>query len=206
LGVFVSIAGSTISVANAQLIDGRFQIMDEGQTVKDVKTKLIWTRCSVGQEFKDNVCSGSADAMYLSNANKMLKVINADSSGFAGARNWRIPTVKEWADLRDCSKGERDTTSVTVFGKTMTKEVTVNIPTNKGSVAVPWNCPLSAIKEVFLNPPIAGNDPYFTSTTNNNAATYILGDLWSFWYAKGGVNTLDMGRDKAYVRLVRNAN
>jgi Protein of unknown function (DUF1566) len=62
--------------------------------VKDTQTKLTWSRCSVGQQWNGNTCTGEAQKFTFEQAQGL-------------ARNgWRVPTVRELASLIYCSNGQ----------------------------------------------------------------------------------------------------
>lgn len=62
-----------------------------GAQVTDLRTGLVWARCSVGQAWNGSTCSGSAIGMTLEEA-------FAHAQGQVG---WRLPNVKELASLAD---------------------------------------------------------------------------------------------------------
>lgn len=68
----------------------RFEL--SGNEVKDLKTGLIWRRCSVGQSWDGSGCSGSASAYTWRSALAL-----ADGQ-------WRLPNIKELSSLveRSC--------------------------------------------------------------------------------------------------------
>ena len=69
----------------------RFAVNADGSEVTDLKTKVIWARCSVGQTWDGSTCSGDATKMSHEEALKYAK----DQSG------WRLPNVKELGSLAD---------------------------------------------------------------------------------------------------------
>lgn len=74
--------------------------------VKDAGTGLEWMRCSLGQAWSEssNTCEG--DEVRLKSWDAMAKVKHLNSEGgFAQTSNWRIPTVRELAGIRLCTKG-----------------------------------------------------------------------------------------------------
>ncbi|MDU4395162.1 MAG: DUF1566 domain-containing protein [Acinetobacter ursingii] len=72
--------------------DSRYQIVDGsgGSEVKDLKTGLIWQRCSLGQVWGSGQCYGNPQAYTWSEA---LQKTNALGNGY------RLPNIKELGSL-----------------------------------------------------------------------------------------------------------
>lgn len=66
-----------------------FQLQNEGLVVLDRASGLLWQR------------SGSAEAMSLPNARNYIAQLN--ESGYAGYRDWRLPTLEEAMSLVEAS-------------------------------------------------------------------------------------------------------
>jgi hypothetical protein len=81
--------------------DSRYVI--RGGEVYDQQTKLTWSRCSVGQEWKNEHCSGAIKEFTFEDAQKQ-----------AGG-GWRVPTKDELASLIDADRKKFPTTDVTAF-------------------------------------------------------------------------------------------
>ncbi len=79
------------------LIDGRYQDHGDG-TVTDVKTGLMWMRCSVGEEWTGSGCRGGAETFKYDQAAKL-------TVSYAGSSNWRMPKMEELQTLIYCSNG-----------------------------------------------------------------------------------------------------
>lgn len=79
------------------------QLVDNGDgTITDLKTGLMWQKCSQGQSSGD--CSvGSAEAFTWQQALQRAQTVNS-SGGFAGHVDWRLPNIKELVTLveRQC--------------------------------------------------------------------------------------------------------
>ena len=70
----------------------RFTINNDG-TVSDTKTGLTWKKCSEGQSGVD--CStGTATTYTWQGALQQAQSVN-NNGGFAGYKNWRLPSIKE---------------------------------------------------------------------------------------------------------------
>ena len=80
--------------------ESRYIINNDGSSVTDISTNLIWQRCSVGQTWDNSSCSSSADEMTLPSA-----IDRSDSE-------WRLPNVKELASLVPLGEGATLDTSI----------------------------------------------------------------------------------------------
>lgn len=70
-------------------------------TILDKKTGLIWKKCCEGQE--GNECNNNELKVFTwDDALTHSKNIN-NSGGFAGSKNWRIPTLNELRTITDKS-------------------------------------------------------------------------------------------------------
>jgi hypothetical protein len=78
-------------IANAP--DSRYTLNANGTAV-DKKTNLTWMRCSLGQVWSNNTCTGSAQGYTWQGA---LQI--ADTTAFAGFSDWRLPNQKELQSL-----------------------------------------------------------------------------------------------------------
>ncbi len=70
--------------------DSRYTLQASGAEVKDNQTKLIWQRCSLGQSWGENVCSGNLAAYTWYEAMQEAK---------KNGQDWRIPNIKELQSL-----------------------------------------------------------------------------------------------------------
>ncbi|MEN9597148.1 MAG: hypothetical protein RL236_1582, partial [Pseudomonadota bacterium] len=87
---------------------------------------LMWQRCSVGQTWTGETCSGAATEMTWADAMKL-------TSNFAGHNDWRLPTKDELMQLVFCSDGKSDTDGsctnyMTVTGPTINTTYFPNTP------------------------------------------------------------------------------
>lgn len=79
------------STPNSQLQD------NSDGTITDRKTGLIWKQCVEG--LSGNTCaSGSAEIFSWQQALQRAQTVNS-GGGFAGASDWRVPTIKELRSL-----------------------------------------------------------------------------------------------------------
>jgi len=70
--------------------------LKEGEAF-DKKTKLTWSRCSVGTTWKNGKCTGTVELMSLIDAKKYAQKLG---------NSWRVPTVDELYSIaeRGCKK------------------------------------------------------------------------------------------------------
>lgn len=63
-----------------------------------------WMRCSLGQQWDGNTCTGDASRHNWEDANALPGLMNAQG-GFASYTDWRLPSIDELASIRQCSAG-----------------------------------------------------------------------------------------------------
>ncbi len=86
------------------LLAGRYRDHGDG-TVTDTQTSRQWMRCSLGQTWRGGTCAGTAKAYTWELASGAAKDINAQG-GYAGYRDWRVPSREELLSLVYCSSGK----------------------------------------------------------------------------------------------------
>lgn len=74
-----------------------FDINDDG-TVTDIESGLTWMRCSLGQAWNGDTCTGPILSISWSQALQQTIQLN-ETTGFAGAHDWRLPRLNELASL-----------------------------------------------------------------------------------------------------------
>jgi hypothetical protein len=87
----------------SELMAGRYQDNDDG-TVTDVQTGLQWMRFSLGQAWQNETCIGEAKGYTWQGALDAAEVLNRQG-GYAGYRDWRVPTKEELQTLIYSSSG-----------------------------------------------------------------------------------------------------
>lgn len=73
----------------------RFITIDDG-TLIDRRSGLMWMRCSLGQHWQNNHCTGKAGKYTLSQARRI-----AAASRYAGYTDWRLPTLETLSMLTE---------------------------------------------------------------------------------------------------------
>ena len=80
--------------------------------IHDLKLKLIWIRCSVGQTWNGNDCIGKPLKLKMSQIENVISQANEQLGG-----EWRLPTRKELENLV-CMKCEKVKINSKFFPKT----------------------------------------------------------------------------------------
>jgi hypothetical protein len=68
-------------------------------TVTDLETKLMWMRCSSGQQWLGQRCIGIADAHGWLETKQYADKVNRDGEAFFN--DWRVPSLRELATITD---------------------------------------------------------------------------------------------------------
>lgn len=154
-------------------------------TVTQLSTHLQWMRCSVGQNWTGQSCSGKADIHRLNEA-KALKM------SFAGHTDWRLPDVRELASLVDCSPGDAGSSLNLRDGK----------PDVKHNCSGKYQVP--TINQLIF--PDTPKSWFWSSTLNRNNETgnVFFGDKHEMLMGFYSGGTITFNRDgRLLVRLVR---
>ena len=78
----------TIKCTNLHAGDSRF--VTKGHIVVDLERQIEWLRCSVGQRWNGNECSGNIVNLSLDMVPKALEIANEQLGG-----GWRLPSKAE---------------------------------------------------------------------------------------------------------------
>ena len=89
---FLCLLGLMPVTASAQ----PYVISTDGSEVTDLKTGLIWRRCSEGMSWNGATCTGTAST-FTHEAALQQAATQANSTGIA----WRLPNVKELSSIAD---------------------------------------------------------------------------------------------------------
>ncbi len=73
-------------------------------TLTDIQGGLTWMRCSLGQTWNGNTCTGEPRAYSWQDALNEAMELNEDG-GYGSHRDWRVPSVRELASIieRQCA-------------------------------------------------------------------------------------------------------
>jgi hypothetical protein len=82
----------------SSLPSARFHDNGDG-TVTDVESKLMWMRCSSGQQRQEQRCVGTADLYGWADAQRHAEQVNRDGAAFFS--DWRVPALRELATITD---------------------------------------------------------------------------------------------------------
>lgn len=101
LGSFIFLfAGASPSESGAPKITHSSSYIINDYIAVDLRTGAEWMRCSVGQIFENNTCTGEAVKLSQDETRQAIKLANKELGGL-----WRLPTLKELEFLvcRECS-------------------------------------------------------------------------------------------------------
>lgn len=99
------------SGGQASLPSQRFVDNGDG-TVTDMESKLMWMRCSSGQQWQGKRCIGAAAAYGWEAAQQQAEKLSRDGAAFFA--DWRLPSLPELATITD--RGcENPRTNLSVF-------------------------------------------------------------------------------------------
>lgn len=90
-----------IGLITATTPTNQFQDNNDG-TITDLKTKLIWKKCTEGQTWQSsaNTCTPDSEiALILNWPEALERASKVNNSGFANAVNWRLPNIKELSSI-----------------------------------------------------------------------------------------------------------
>ena len=91
-------AQQACSSGESSLPSARFRDNGDG-TVTDVESKLMWMRCSGGQQWLGKRCIGAASTYGWADAQQHADKVNFDGAAFFD--DWRVPALRELAKIAD---------------------------------------------------------------------------------------------------------
>lgn len=183
--VFLSLASLLIvQISQAddwQSVD-RYRVKDG--LVKDLKTGLMWTRCSLGQTWNGSTCKGEANRYRWSEINVIAE--HADIGGF---KDWRVPSHSELKSLVICSSNQ-------------TWKIEGERNQCDGDYATP-----TIVQSAFSNTPASwfwSASPYYEDWFWTFPFTLLGGTAWVVNFSNG-LNITSDRDDSGHLRLVRDA-
>jgi hypothetical protein len=90
----------------------RYAVTSDGLEVTDEKTKLVWTRCALGMDYKNNHCIGRPSLLPY-----QLATLRADEVKGASGKPWRLPTSKELLSIATLSMADLSINSAAIDPK-----------------------------------------------------------------------------------------
>ena len=142
------------------------ELMASGQW-RDPQTGLIWMRCSIGQTWTSSTCMGIPKQFTGYESLRFAQALQ-NGSGFAGYKNWRLPTPLELASIRICSTGwEREISHsiANVDGTVSQVQGNAVIGYASNNQAVPKKCAANSKKPTL-------NTSIFPNTWSNSPKSY----------------------------------
>jgi hypothetical protein len=95
LGAFILIlAGTNLSESATSKVTHSSSYIISDFIAVDLRTGAEWMRCSVGQIFENNTCTGEAMRLSQEETRQAIKLANKELGGL-----WRLPTLKELESL-----------------------------------------------------------------------------------------------------------
>ncbi len=98
-------ADESTSSANVAQVQNPELSLDAQGLWQDPNSKLIWSRCSLGQAWTGRECTGTPEQLTWKDAKEAAKNVQ-----IAGKNDWRLPTLYELKSLklRDAGNPETD--------------------------------------------------------------------------------------------------
>ena len=160
---------------------------------RDPKTNLVWMRCSLGQVWDGNTCTGEAKEYTWQEALDAAKELNKND-GFGGYSDWVVPHIEDLSSIRYCSTSFEDV---------------IEIPAKVGSTIKidhfckgAWNSFLGKPEKPIIDQRIFPNTEYsryWSSSSYHGFNDYA----WVVTFSHGFDNYHGLMKWPCYVRLVR---
>jgi Protein of unknown function (DUF1566) len=144
-----------------------------------------WLRCSLGQVWTGQTCEGVATKVSLADVDTLVRNFNV--VGYGGKHDWRVPTARDLASLRECS--------------TRFKPETVSLDDGLPPLSVECNADsVTPTIEMAIFPNTPWDDCFLTlSPYKNGQETQI--QVWDVHFKTGLI--YESHNQASYVRLVR---
>lgn len=98
LGCFFNVvwaAQACVNTISPTSMPQHYQTHSDG-TISDTLYRLMWSQCSVGQDWQNGKCAGQITPANWEQANEL-----AESARIAGYSSWRLPTVHELSRITE---------------------------------------------------------------------------------------------------------
>jgi hypothetical protein len=167
---------------------GKLTPIADGATVLSADGKLIWMRCHIGQNFEKGQCVGEPKKMDQRDAENEVKRMNL-TTGFAGNKDWRLPTIVELQSLVFCEQG---------FGN---RRSTIKLAAAQ-SAELPDSCQGDSYLRPTIDPivfPNANKDWVWSATPDQDRVI----NVWALNFASGSPAPVGRHNSQTAVRAVR---
>lgn len=168
---------------------GKLTPIGDGASVLSADGKLVWMRCHIGQNFEKGQCIGNPKKMDQRDAENEIKRMNF-TGGFAGSKDWRLPTIAELQSLVFCEKGSH------------TRQQNIKLATGS-TIALPAACQGDGYLRPTIDPivfPNAAQDWVWSSTPDLDRVI----NIWALNFASGSPAPIGRVNNQTSVRAVRN--
>ncbi len=161
----------------------RDYITNEGLVI-DRDNNMMWMRCSIGQAWNGNICTGTATSLTKQEAENL-----AQAQFYGGYSDWRLPNVHELESLIYCSNG--------IDARRYDLNLGCDDKQNKSSYLIP-----TYLHDVFPAEQYPKYNNYWSTSESKASPGWTL--LISF--DRGTANITNRNSDKRHVRLIRGSD
>jgi len=133
--ISIPVAAQTCKTNSIKATINPDRLIENGDgTVTDAETGLMWTQCTIGQEWTESGCSGAPTDLDWEAALQASDQFN-HNGGLADQTDWRMPNIKELGSLVEhkCHSPAinlvyfPDTPSATYFSSTVNPDQLGNV-------------------------------------------------------------------------------